>query len=77
MNFGVIGAGGIALRKTIPAVLRAENSHLVAVMDTRNVDRIAAELGVLIAYANETALRILKLTEQAYTSGRKRKFLNT
>jgi len=42
VNFGVIGAGGIAYRKTIPGMLRAKNCRLVAVMDPVNIDRIAA-----------------------------------
>jgi predicted dehydrogenase len=45
INFGVIGAGGIAYRKTIPGMLKAKNCRLVAVMDPAGVDRIAAEFG--------------------------------
>ncbi len=56
VNFGVIGAGGIALRKTIPGMLQARNCRLVAVMDTCNVDQIAKALGVSKAYDNEAAL---------------------
>jgi predicted dehydrogenase len=55
VNFGVIGAGGIAYRKTIPGMLKAKNCRLVAVMDTVNVDRIAGELGVR-GYATEAEL---------------------
>ena len=33
VNFGVIGAGGIASRKTIPAMLKAGNCRLVGVME--------------------------------------------
>ena len=55
VNFGVIGAGGIAYRKTIPGMLKAKNCRLVAVMDTVNVDRIAGELGVR-GYAAEAEL---------------------
>ncbi len=41
VNWGVIGAGGIARRRTIPeGIIPAKNSKLVAVMDT---DRKAAE----------------------------------
>lgn len=43
VNFGVIGAGGIARRKTIPGMLKAKNCRLVAVMDPVDVERIAAE----------------------------------
>jgi predicted dehydrogenase len=55
VGFGVIGAGGIAYRKTIPGMLKAKNCRLVAVMDPVNVDRIAAELGVR-AYGSEAEL---------------------
>jgi predicted dehydrogenase len=55
VNFGVIGAGGIAYRKTIPGMLKAKNCRLVAVMDPVNVGRIAAELGVK-PYATEAEL---------------------
>ena len=46
VNMAVIGAGGIAYRKTIPGMLKAKNCRLVAVMDPVGVERIAAELGV-------------------------------
>lgn len=46
VRFGVIGAGGIARRKTIPAMMQASNCRLVAVMDPVGVDGIAAEFGV-------------------------------
>lgn len=55
VNFGVLGAGGIAYRKTIPGMLKAKNCRLVAVMDVAGVDRIAAELGVK-AYTREADL---------------------
>jgi predicted dehydrogenase len=56
VNFGVIGAGGIAYRKTIPGMLNARNCRLVAVMDPVDVDRIAAELKVFRAYSREQDL---------------------
>ncbi len=55
VNFGVIGAGGIAYRKTIPGMLKAENCKLVAVMDPLGIDKIAAEFGVP-AYTTEAEL---------------------
>jgi predicted dehydrogenase len=55
LGFGVIGAGGIAYRKTIPGLLKAKNCRLVAVMDTLGVERIAADFGVR-AYATEAEL---------------------
>lgn len=56
VNLGVIGAGGIASRKTIPGMLRAKNCRLVAVMDPVNIERIAREFGVPNAYRRETDL---------------------
>ena len=46
VNFGVIGAGGIAYRKTIPGMLKAKNCRLVAVMDPVGVEKIAADFKV-------------------------------
>lgn len=46
VNFGVLGAGGIARRKTIPGMLQADSCRLVAVMDPVGIDQIADELGV-------------------------------
>ncbi len=54
--FGVIGAGGIALRKTIPGMLQAKNCRLVAVMDPVAPDRVAAQFGVARDYATEAEL---------------------
>lgn len=34
INWGVIGCGGIAYRRTIPGMIKASNSRLVAVMDS-------------------------------------------
>ena len=56
INFGVIGAGGIARRKTIPGMLKAKHCRLVAVMDPVNLEQIAAEFKVAKAYASEAAL---------------------
>ena len=56
VNFGVIGAGGIARRKTIPGMLKAKNCRLVAVMDPVGVDEIAAEFQVAKAYTQEKDL---------------------
>ena len=53
VNFGVIGAGGIARRKTIPGMLKAKNCRLVAVMDPVGIDGIAAEFKVPRAYTTE------------------------
>jgi len=48
VNWGVIGCGGIADRRTIPGMMEAENVKLVAVMDidAAAVDRVASKYGV-------------------------------
>lgn len=56
VNFGVIGAGGIAYRKTIPGMLKARNCTLAAVMDPVNIGQIASEFGVANAYTREAEL---------------------
>jgi len=56
VNFGVIGAGGIARRKTIPAMLKAKNCRLAAVMDPEGAEEIAAAFGVAKAYYHEADL---------------------
>lgn len=56
VGFGVIGAGGIALRRTIPGMLLAKTCRLAAVMDPVNVDRVAAEFGVAKTYTREEDL---------------------
>lgn len=55
VQFGVIGAGGIAYRKTIPGMLRAKNCRLVAVMDPVGVEKIASEFNVQ-GYTTQEAL---------------------
>ena len=56
IRFGVIGAGGIARRKTIPSMLKAENLELVAVMDPNQAEEIAQQFSVAAAYATEGQL---------------------
>jgi predicted dehydrogenase len=56
VNFGVIGAGGIARRRTIPGMLKAKNCRLVAVMDTVEPERVADEFKVPRAYRREADL---------------------
>ncbi|MBN2451854.1 MAG: Gfo/Idh/MocA family oxidoreductase [Lentisphaeria bacterium] len=46
VTFAVVGAGGIARRKTIPGMLQADNIRLGAVMDVEGAAEIAAEFGV-------------------------------
>ncbi len=56
VNFGVIGAGGIAFRRTIPGMLKAKNCRLAAVMDPVGVERVASEFGVAKSYTSEADL---------------------
>lgn len=58
INWGVIGCGGIARRRTIPeGIIPAENSRLLGLMDVQGpvAAEMARELGVK-AYADEEAL---------------------
>ena len=55
VNFGVIGAWGIASRKTIPGMLQAKKCRLVAVMDTKGAEEIGQKFGVK-AYRSEKEL---------------------
>jgi len=56
VNFGVMGAGGIAYRRTIPGMLKANNCRLVAVMDPVDIQRVASTFKVAKAYAREEDL---------------------
>ncbi len=56
VNFGVIGAGGIAQRKTIPGMLKAKHCRLVAVMDPVGIDGIADAFNVPKAYTREAEI---------------------
>src|SRR5712672_1911881 len=56
VNFGVIGAGGIARRRTIPGMLKTKNCRLVAVMNPTAPDRIAEEFKFPRAYRREEEL---------------------
>jgi predicted dehydrogenase len=46
VKWGVIGAGGIADRKTIPGLLEAPNCELAALVDVQNVEELAKKHGV-------------------------------
>lgn len=54
-RWGIIGAGGIADRRTIPAILKNENSELIAVMD--RVPAVAEAIGAKygVAYYSDEA----------------------
>jgi predicted dehydrogenase len=46
MRWGVIGAGGIADRRTLPVIGQTRNGELVVVMDVRDPGAIGAKYGV-------------------------------
>ena len=56
VGFGVIGAGGIARRKTIPGLRKTGNCRLVAVMDVANVEEIAKEVKAPRFYTKKETL---------------------
>ncbi|HNS32439.1 MAG TPA: Gfo/Idh/MocA family oxidoreductase [bacterium] len=56
VKMGVMGAGGIAYRKTIPGMLKARNIELAAVMDVANIEKIAGEFNIPRYYSNEKDL---------------------
>jgi predicted dehydrogenase len=58
IRWGVIGAGGIADRRTIPGLLKAENAELVAVMEINNefAESIRVKYNAKYAYDNEKRL---------------------
>ena len=58
VKWGVLGAGGIARRRTIPGLINARNAELVAVMDTAEelAREVKAEFGARRAYTATEAL---------------------
>ncbi len=66
VNFGVIGAGGIARRRTIPGMLNAKNCRIVAVMDPIDPEGFAAEFKVPRAYRREAKLLADSEVEAVY-----------
>jgi predicted dehydrogenase len=56
LKIGVIGAGGIARRKAIPAIAQCQNCEVVAVMNPSKSDEIARQFGISKAYSNEADL---------------------
>ena len=46
VNFGILGAGGIARRRTIPGMLQASNCKILAVMDPINVEATATQFNI-------------------------------
>lgn len=58
VKWGVLGAGGIARRRTIPGLVMADNADLIAVMDTvaEAAEQVKAEFGAGRAYTTTEAL---------------------
>ena len=58
VRFGVIGAGGIADRRTIPGMLKCDQAELVAVMEVESAraEELRAKYGAKRAYTDEEAL---------------------
>jgi predicted dehydrogenase len=56
VNFGVLGAGGIARRRTLAGLIAAKHCRLVAVMNPSKADEIAREFGAPRAYARDVDL---------------------
>lgn len=51
LRWGVIGAGGIADRRSIPGLKRAAGCDVVALMDVANVDAVADRHGIAKRYS--------------------------
>lgn len=56
VQFGIMGAGGIARRRTIPGMLKARNCRVAAIMDPVGAEEIAAQFGVPRYYTTEREL---------------------
>ncbi len=68
IRWGIIGCGGIARRRTIPGLVKAENAELVAVMDTNEAfaKEVAAEYGVKYAFSDMESLLALDEVDAVY-----------
>ena len=68
VRWGVIGAGGIADRRTIPGMLQAGNAELVAVMEVNMelAEKIRAKYGAKNAYDNVDELLANKEIDAVY-----------
>ncbi|MBE7025408.1 MAG: Gfo/Idh/MocA family oxidoreductase [Ruminococcaceae bacterium] len=68
IRWGIIGCGGIARRRTIPGLVRADNAELVAVMDTNEsfAKEVAAEFGVAYAFSDMDAILSLDAVDAVY-----------
>ncbi len=68
LRWGVIGAGGIADRRTIPGMMLAKNAELAAVMeiDPAHAEKLRAKYGAPHAYASEAELLADPAVEAVY-----------
>lgn len=70
VNWGIIAAGGIAKRRTLPALEQVENAKIVAVMDT-NVEamrELAKEYGIPHVYVNKDDLIRCQQVDAVYVA---------
>ena len=65
IKWGVIGCGGIADRRTIPGMMKADNAELIAVMDTNPeaAARVGQKYGVGYVFQNADDLLALNQVE--------------
>ena len=68
IKWGVIGCGGIADRRTLPGMMLADNSELVAVMDAslEAANRVCEKYGARYAFDNYADLLALEEIEAVY-----------
>lgn len=68
LRWGVIGAGGIADRRTIPGMMRAANAELVAVMelDPARAEQLRTKYGAKYACTEVEALLAIPEVEAVY-----------
>ena len=58
VRWGVLGAGGIADRRTLPGMMLAENAELIAVMEINEelAEKLRAKYNAKRAYTSDEAL---------------------
>ncbi|MCX7842515.1 MAG: Gfo/Idh/MocA family oxidoreductase [Clostridia bacterium] len=70
VRWGVIGAGGIADRRTIPGIIKANNAELVAVMEVtkETAEKIRDKYNAIYSYDNEDDLLANSSVDAVYIS---------
>lgn len=68
LRWGVIGCGGIAMRRTIPGLVLAENSELIAVMDANHDSALLCQkqFGAKFAFNNYEELLACEEIDAVY-----------